>query len=149
MCEHHLIRATLIPEVVRLISSQFNISDSVKLNSVKLNSSNAKLGDKVRLTLDYSEGDELRYYETEEVMVEEDRSEGTYFTRYEVIEHVTDEIIKLETVENYYILLSEDSDYQLNNTETVEVGYYRSDGVEMIINNESGEFITLKEYLNN
>ena len=101
------------------------------------------------LTLDYSEGDELRYYETEEVMVEEDRSEGTYFTRYEVIEHVTDEIIKLETVENYYILLSEDSDYQLNNTETVEVGYYRSDGVEMITNNESGEFISLKEYLNN
>ena len=101
------------------------------------------------LTLDYSEDDELRYYETEEVMVEEDRSEGTYFTRYEVIEHVTDEIIKLETVENYYILLSEDSDYQLNNTETVEVGYYRSDGVEMIPDNESGEFITIEEYLSN
>lgn len=101
------------------------------------------------LNLDYSEGDELRYYETEEVVVDEDRSEGTYFTRYEVIEHVTDEIIKLETVENIYILLSEDSDYQLSNTETVELAYYRYDGIEMIPDLESGEFITLEEYLNN
>jgi hypothetical protein len=31
MCEHHLIRATLIPEVVRLISSQFNISEEMAL----------------------------------------------------------------------------------------------------------------------
>ncbi len=107
---------------------------------------------KKELILDYSEGDELRYYETEEVMVDEDRSEGTYFTRYEVIEHVTDEIIKLETVENNYILLSEDSDYQLSNTETVELAYYRYDGTEMIPDLESGidnKFITLKEYLSN
>ena len=103
------------------------------------------------LTIDYSEGDELLYYETEEVMVDEDRSEGTYFTRYEVVEHVTDEIIKLETVENYYNLMSEDSDYQLNDTETIELAYYRNDGVEMIPDLESGiddKFITLKEYLN-
>lgn len=104
------------------------------------------------LTIDYSEGDELLYYETEEVMVDEDRSEGTYFTRYEVVEHVTDEIIKLETVENYYNLMSEDSDYQLNDAETIELAYYRNDGVEMIPDLESGiddKFITLKEYLNN
>ena len=104
------------------------------------------------LTLDYSEGDELRYYETEEVVFEKDPSEGTYFTRYEVIEHVTDKIIKLETVENNYILLSEDSDYQLNDTDTVELAYYRYDGVEMIPDLESGiddKFITLEEYLHN
>ena len=35
MCEHHLIRATLIPEVVRLISSQFNISEETILEMLK------------------------------------------------------------------------------------------------------------------
>ena len=31
MCEHHLIRATLIPEVVRLISERFGISEETAL----------------------------------------------------------------------------------------------------------------------
>ena len=101
------------------------------------------------LTLDYEEGDELRYYESDEVVYDRDPSEGTYTTRQEVIEHVTDEIIELATVENIYILISEDSDYQLHDTETVELAYYRYDGVEMILDLESGEFITLEEYLNN
>lgn len=101
------------------------------------------------LTLDYNEGDEFNYYETEEVMVDEDRSEGTYFTRQEIVEEVDENIIILETVEYAYILLSEDSDYKLDYAEIVEVGCYRSDGVEMIPDNESGEFITIEEYLSN
>lgn len=101
------------------------------------------------LTLDYSEGDEFHYYETEEIMADEDRSDRTYFTRQEIVEEVDENIIILETVEYAYILLSEDSDYKLDYAEIVEVGYYRSDGVEMIPDNESGEFITLEEYLNN
>ena len=104
------------------------------------------------LTLDYTEGDELKYFESDEVVYDRDPSEGTYTTRQEVIEHVTDEIIKLETVENSYILISEDSDYQLHDTKTVELAYYRYDGVEMIPDLESGiddKFITLEEYLIN
>lgn len=31
MCEHHLIRATIIPEVVKLISKHFNISEEKAL----------------------------------------------------------------------------------------------------------------------
>lgn len=104
---------------------------------------------KKELTLDYNEGDEFKHYETEEIMYEEDRSEGTYFTRQEIVEGVDENIIMLETIEYAYILLSEDSDYQLNYAEIVEVGYYRSDGVEMIPDNESGEFITIEEYLSN
>lgn len=101
------------------------------------------------LTLDYSEGDEFKHYETEEIMYEKDQSEGTYFTRQEIVEEVDENIVMLETVEYAYILPSEDSDYQLNYAEIVEVGYYRSDGVEMIADNESGEFITIEEYLSN
>lgn len=32
MCEHHLIRATIIPEVVRLIAERFGISENVALD---------------------------------------------------------------------------------------------------------------------
>lgn len=99
----------------------------------------------------FVEGDEVIYYETEELDYDRDDSDGTYTTRQEVVEHVTDEIIKLETVENRYILISEDSDYRLEDTETVELGYYRSDGTEMIPDLESGlenKFITLEEYIN-
>lgn len=31
-CEHHLIRATIIPEVVRLIAGRFGVSESVALD---------------------------------------------------------------------------------------------------------------------
>ncbi len=99
----------------------------------------------------FVEGDEVIYYETEELDYDRDDSDGTYTTRQEVVEHVTDEIIKLETVENRYILISEDSDYKLRDTETVELGYYRLDGTEMIPDLESGlenKFITLEEYIN-
>lgn len=99
----------------------------------------------------FTEGDEVIYYETEELDYDRDDSDGTYITRQEVVEYVTDEIIKLETVENCYILISEDSDYILRDTETVELGYYRLDGTEMIPDLESGiagKFITLEEYLN-
>ena len=101
------------------------------------------------LTLDYEEGEGLIYFETDEVVYDRDPSEGTYTTRQEIMTQETNEIVKLETVENSYILISEDSDYQLHNTETVELAYYRSDGVEMIPDNDSGEFITLEEYLIN
>lgn len=32
MCEHHLIRATIIPEVVRLIAKRFKISEDKALS---------------------------------------------------------------------------------------------------------------------
>ena len=32
MCEHHLIRATIVPEVVRLIAKRFGISESEALS---------------------------------------------------------------------------------------------------------------------
>ena len=32
MCEHHLIRATIIPEVARLIAKRFGISESESLS---------------------------------------------------------------------------------------------------------------------
>ena len=32
MCEHHLIRATIIPEVARLIAERFGISESEALD---------------------------------------------------------------------------------------------------------------------
>lgn len=32
MCEHHLIRATIIPEVVRMIADHFKISESDALS---------------------------------------------------------------------------------------------------------------------
>lgn len=102
------------------------------------------------LTLDYEEGEGLIYFESDEVVYDRDPSEGTYITRQEVVTHETNEIIKLETVENTYILISEDSDYQLHNTETVEVGYYRFDGTAMIPvldSNGKTKFITVEEYL--
>ena len=102
------------------------------------------------LKLEYNEGDTLRYFETKEIEWDKDDSDGTYVTRQEVLTHETNEIIKLETVENRYILISEDSDYQLEDTETVELAYYRADGTEMIPDLESdveGKFITLEEYL--
>jgi hypothetical protein len=71
----------------------------------------------------FVEGDEVIYYETKELDYDRDESDGTYTTRQEIVEEVNSEIIKLETVENRYILLSEDSDYLLEDTETVELGY--------------------------
>lgn len=98
-----------------------------------------------------AEGDELTYFETAEIFFDRDESDGTYTTRQEVVEEVNSEIIKIETVENCYILISEDSDYRLDNTEVIELGYYRTDGVEMLPDLESGvegKFITVEEYLN-
>lgn len=98
-----------------------------------------------------AEGDELIYFETAEIFFDRDESDGTYTTRQEVVEEVNSEIIKIETVENCYILISEDSDYLLEDTETIELGYYRTDGVEMLPDLESGvegKFITVEEYLN-
>lgn len=97
------------------------------------------------------EGDELIYFETAEIFFDRDESDGTYTTRQEVVEEVNSEIIKIETVENCYILISEDSDYRLDNTEVIELGYYRTDGAEMLPDLESGiegKFITVEEYLN-
>lgn len=100
----------------------------------------------------FVEGDEIIYYETKELDYDRDESDGTYTTRQEIIEEVNSEIIKLETVENRYILLSEDSDYLLEDTETIELGYYRFDGTDMIPvldSNGKNKFITVYEYLNN
>lgn len=97
------------------------------------------------------EGDELIYFETAEIFFDRDESDGIYITRQEVVEEVNSEIIKIETVENCYILISEDSDYRLDNTEVIELGYYRTDGAEMLPDLESrieGKFITVEEYLN-
>jgi hypothetical protein len=100
----------------------------------------------------FVEGDEVIYYETKELDYDRDESDGTYTTRQEIVEEVNSEIIKLETVENRYILLSEDSDYLLEDTETIELGYYRFDGTDMIPvldSNGKTKFITVYEYLNN